>query len=79
MIKDISLSKGLGYSMSAVIQNDGSDGDVTVTAKLIDEQKGFVRDQVSTMVFIASGEPKKVSLALDGDVARTYTYWIEVN
>ncbi|WP_292518703.1 hypothetical protein [Methanoculleus sp.] len=76
---DISLSRGLGYSVNAEIQNDGSDGDVTVTAKLIDEQKGFVRDQVSTVVFIASGETKKVSLALDGDVGRTYTYSVEVN
>jgi len=77
--KDISLSKGLVYNVNAVIQNDGRDGDITVTAKLIDEEKGFVRDQVSTVVFIPSGETKKVSLTLDGDVARTYKYSIEVN
>ncbi len=77
--KDVSLSKGLVYNVNAVIQNDGRDGDITVTAKLIDEEKGFVRDQVSTVVFIPSGETKKVSLTLDGDVARTYRYSIEVS
>ncbi|HOB18299.1 MAG TPA: hypothetical protein PKK74_06365 [Candidatus Methanoculleus thermohydrogenotrophicum] len=78
-IKDISLSKGLVYSVNVVIQNDGADGDVTVTAKLIDEEKGFVRDQVSTVVFIPSGETRKVSLTLDGDVARKYRHSVEVN
>ena len=77
--KDVSLSKGLVYNVNAVIQNDGADGDVTVTAKLIDEEKEFVRDQASTTVFIPSGETKKVSLTLDGDVARTYKYSIEVS
>ena len=75
--KDVSISKGL--NVNAVIQNDGADGDVTVTAKLIDEEKEFVRDQASTTVFILSGETKKVSLTLDGDVARTYKYSIEVS
>lgn len=77
--KDVSISKGLVYNVNAVIQNDGADGDVTVTAKLIDEEKEFVRDQASTTVFIPSGETKKVSLTLDGDVARTYKYSIEVS
>ncbi|MCE5339490.1 MAG: hypothetical protein LLF90_12515 [Methanomicrobiaceae archaeon] len=76
--KDISLSKGLVYNVNAEIQNDGRDGDVTVTAKLIDEEKGFVRDQVSTAVFIPSGETKMVSLTLDGDVGRAYRHSVEV-
>jgi hypothetical protein len=76
--KDISLSKGLVYNVNAEIQNDGRDGDVTVTAKLIDEEKGFVRDQISTAVFIPSGETKKVGLTLDGDVGRAYRYSVEV-
>ncbi|MDK2889832.1 MAG: hypothetical protein PWR21_464 [Methanoculleus sp.] len=79
MIKDISLSKGLGYNVNAVIQNDGGDGDVTVTMKLIDEEKGFVRDQVSTVISIPSGETEKVSLTLDGDVGRTYRHSVEVS
>ncbi|MDD3071434.1 MAG: hypothetical protein PHX88_09605 [Methanoculleus horonobensis] len=79
MVTDISLSKGLGYSVSAVIQNDGADGDVTVTMKLIDEEKGFVRDEASTVISIPSGETKKVSLTLDGDIGRTYQYSVEVS
>ena len=79
MVTDISLSKGLGYTVNAVIQNDGGDGDVTVTMKLIDDEKGFVRDEVSTVVSIPSGETKKVSLTLDGDIGRKYKYSIELN
>lgn len=79
MVTDISLSKGLGYSVSAVIQNDGAAGDVTVTMKLIDEEKGFVRDEASTVISIPSGETKKVSLTLDGDLGRDYDYKIELN
>ncbi|WP_243669172.1 hypothetical protein [Methanoculleus chikugoensis] len=56
MVTDISLSKGLGYAVNAVIQNDGGgDGDVTVTMKLIDEEKGFVRDEASTVISIPQG------------------------
>ena len=77
--KDISLSKGLVYNVNAAIQNDGRDGDVTVTVKLIDEEKGFIRDEVSTQVFIPSGATKRVSLTLDGDLGRTYRYSIEVS
>jgi len=77
--RDISLSRGLVYSVNAVIQNDGGDGDVTVTMKLIDEEKGFVRDEVSAVVSIPSGETKRVSLTLDGDVGRDYDYKIELN
>ncbi|NLB00700.1 MAG: hypothetical protein GX837_07045, partial [Methanomicrobiales archaeon] len=40
MVPDLSLSKGLGYTVNAVIQNDGADGDVTVKMKLIDKEKG---------------------------------------
>ncbi|WP_292728399.1 hypothetical protein [Methanoculleus sp.] len=76
--RDISLSKGLVYNVNAEIQNDGSDGDVTVTARLIDEEKGFTRDQVSVQVFIPSGETKQVSLTLDGDVGRTYRHSVKV-
>jgi hypothetical protein len=79
MVTDISLSKGLGYNVKAVIQNDGGDGDVTVTMKLIDEEKGFVRDEASTVVSIPSGETKKVSLTLDGDLGRTYRHSVEVS
>lgn len=79
MVPDISLSKGLGYTVNAVIQNDGGDGDVTVTMKLIDDEKGFVRDEASTAVSIPSGETKKVSLTLDGDLGRDYDYKIELN
>ena len=77
--RDISLSRGLVYSVNAVIQNDGGDGDVTVTMKLIDEEKGFVRDEASTVISIPSGETKKVSLTLDGDIGRKYKYSIELN
>ncbi|KLK89106.1 hypothetical protein SZ63_01250 [Methanoculleus sediminis] len=79
LTKDVSLSKGLVYNVNAVIQNDGADGDVTVTMKLIDEEKGFVRDEVSTVISIPSGETKKVSLTLDGDVGRTYRHSVEVS
>ncbi|MDV4342199.1 hypothetical protein HL657_03225 [Methanoculleus sp. YWC-01] len=79
MIPDISLSKGLGYTVNAVIQNDGGDGDVTVTMKLIDDEKGFVRDEASTVVSIPSGETKKVSLTLDGDLGRDYSYSVEMS
>ena len=75
---DISLSKGLGYTVNAVIQNDGSDGDVTVTMKLIDKEKGFIRDEASKVISIPSGETKKVSLTLDGDIGRNYEYRIEL-
>ena len=76
---DISLSKGLMYNVNAEVQNDGGDGDVTVTAALIDEEKGFTRDQVSTKVFIPAGETKRVSFTLDGDIGRKYQYRIEVS
>jgi len=76
--RDISLSKGLVYNVNAEIQNDGRDGDVTVTARLIDEEKGFTRDEVSVQVFIPAGETKRVSLTLDGDVGRTYRHSVEV-
>ncbi|MCM2465438.1 hypothetical protein [Methanoculleus oceani] len=76
--RDISLSKGLVYNVNAEIQNDGSDGDVIVTARLIDEEKGFTRDQVSVQVFIPAGEIKRVSITLDGDVGRTYRHSVEV-
>jgi hypothetical protein len=79
MAPDLSLSKGLGYTVNAVIQNDGSDGDVTVTMKLIDEEKGFVRDEASTVISIPSGETKKVSLTLDGDLGRDYKYSVGLN
>jgi len=76
-IRDISLSRGLVYNVNAVVQNDGADGDVTVTMKLIDEEKGFTRDEVSVQVFIPAGEAKRVSLTLDGDVGRTYRHSVE--
>ena len=60
-------------------QNDGADGNVTVTAKLIDKEKGFVRDEVSTTIFIPSGETREVSLTLDGDAGREYQHRIEVS
>ena len=78
MVPDISISKGLGYTVNAVIQNDGSDGDVTVTMKLIDKEKGFIRDEASKVISIPSGETKKVSLTLDGDIGRNYEYRIEL-
>ncbi|MCK8518854.1 DUF7490 domain-containing protein [Methanoculleus sp. 7T] len=74
---DISLSKGLVYTIDAQIKNDGADGDVTVTAELIDAEKGFVRDKASRKVFIPSGETRKVSFTLDGEVSRDYQYRIE--
>jgi len=46
---------------------------------LIDEEKGFTRDQVSTKVFIPAGETKRVSITLDGDIGRKYQYRIEVS
>ncbi len=76
--RDISLSKGLVYNVNADIQNNGRDGDVIVTARLIDEEKGFTRDEVSVQVFIPAGETKRVSLILDGDVGRTYRHSVEV-
>jgi len=77
-IRDISLAKGLVYNVNAEIRNDGRDGDVTVTARLIDEEKGFTRDEVSVQVFIPGGETKRVSLILDGDVGRTYRHSVKV-
>lgn len=79
MVTDLSLSKGLGYTVNAVIQNDGADGAITVTMKLIDEEKGFVRDEASTVISIPSGETKEVSLTLDGDIGRDYDYRIELS
>jgi hypothetical protein len=79
MVPDLSLSKGLGYTVNAVIQNDGADGDVTVKMKLIDKEKGFVRDEASKVISIPSGETKKVSLTLDGDLGRNYEYKIELS
>lgn len=76
--RDISLSKGLVYNVDAEIRNDGSDGDIIVTARLIDEEKGFTRDEISVQVFIPGGETKWVSLVLDGDVGRTYRHSVEV-
>ncbi|PKL62689.1 MAG: hypothetical protein CVV31_04905 [Methanomicrobiales archaeon HGW-Methanomicrobiales-2] len=76
--RDVSLSKGLVYNVNAEIRNDGSDGDVTVTARLIDEEKGFTRDEVSVQVFIPAREIKQVSLTLDGDVGRTYRHSVKV-
>lgn len=75
---DISLAKGLVYNVNAEVQNDGSDGDVTVTARLIGDEKGFTRDEISVQVFIPAGETKRVSLTLDGDVGRTYRHSVEV-
>jgi hypothetical protein len=77
--QDLSLARGLVYNVKAVIQNDGADGDVTVTAKLIDKEKGFVRDEVSTTIFIPSGETREVSLTLDGDAGRDYQHSIELS
>lgn len=79
MVPDISLSKGLGYTVNAMIQNDGAGGDVTVKMKLIDKEKGFVRDEASTVISIPSGETKKVSLTLDGDLGRDYDYRVELS
>ncbi|MDI6866080.1 hypothetical protein [Methanoculleus sp.] len=76
---DISLARGLVYTVKAVIQNDGADGNVTVTAKLIDKEKGFVRDEVSTTIFIPAGETREVSLTLDGEPGREYQHSIEVS
>lgn len=78
-IKDISLSKGLVYSVNVVIQNDGADGDVTVTAKLIDEEKGFVRDQVSTVVFIPSGRQGRLASRWMGMLPGNARHSVEVN
>jgi len=50
-----------------------------VTAELIDKEKGFVRDEVSTTIFIPSGETREVSLTLDGDAGREYQHRIEVS
>lgn len=77
--RDVCHSRGLVYNVNAEIRNDGSDGDVIVTAKLIDEEKGFTRDQVSVQVFIPAGETRRISLTLDGDVGRTYRHSVEVS
>ncbi|WP_300998796.1 hypothetical protein [Methanoculleus sp.] len=74
--RDVCHSRGLVYNVNADIQYDG---DVTVTTKLIDEEKGFTRDQVSVLVFIPAGETRRISLMLDGDVGRTYRHSVEVS
>ena len=69
-----SLSKGIIYNVDAWVRNDGGDGDVIVTASLLDAGKGFTRDEASTRIYLTSGQTKKVSLTLDGEFGRDYQY-----
>jgi hypothetical protein len=75
--QSLSLSQGIIYNVQALVRNDGADGDVIVTATLIDAGKNFVRDEVSTRVYIPSGQTKKVVLTLDGEFGRTYQYTVK--
>jgi hypothetical protein len=69
-----SLSQGIIYNVDAWVRNDGSDGNVIVTASLLDAEKGFTRDEASTRIYLTSGQTKKVSLTLDGEFGRDYQY-----
>ncbi len=69
-----SLSQGVIYNVDAWIRNDGGDGDVIVTARLMDAGKSFTRDEASTRVYLSSGQTRKVSLTLDGEFGREYQY-----
>ncbi|WP_048178316.1 hypothetical protein [Methanosarcina sp. MTP4] len=74
------LSKGIVYHVDLWVQNEGSVSKSSkVTAELLVENTGEVRDSETQIVNLEPGETKQITLVLDGErnIDYEYTYYVD--